>query len=143
MVPTWESNDTSTTRGKTGESYCIIMPPPNVTGQLHISHALDVTTQDALIRFKRMKGYKTLSSRNGPCGDRDSPLLRRCSMARELQDTSWRKKFLDKTWEWKEKHGGVILTNKENLVLVLIGTTHFSPWMMRVTKLFEKFCGSL
>ena len=59
--PHWESNGYFKPReGKTGESYCIIMPPPNVTGQLHMGHALDVTTQDALIRFKRMKGFKTL-----------------------------------------------------------------------------------
>ena len=46
--------------GTKKESYCIVMPPPNVTGQLHMGHALDITTQDALIRYKRMKGYKTL-----------------------------------------------------------------------------------
>ena len=42
------------------ESYCIVMPPPNVTGKLHMGHALDGTIQDILIRFKRMQGYNTL-----------------------------------------------------------------------------------
>ena len=46
--------------GKAGEAFCIIMPPPNVTGKLHAGHALDVLTQDALIRFKRMKGFEAL-----------------------------------------------------------------------------------
>ena len=41
-------------------SFCLLMPPPNVTGILHMGHALDATTQDAIIRFKRMKGHKTL-----------------------------------------------------------------------------------
>ena len=41
-------------------NFCILMPPPNVTGQLHMGHALDVSTQDALIRYKRMKDFKTL-----------------------------------------------------------------------------------
>ena len=45
---------------KTKESYCIMMPPPNVTGKLHMGHALDDTIQDVLIRFKRMQGYNTL-----------------------------------------------------------------------------------
>ena len=45
---------------KTKESYCIMMPPPNVTGKLHMGHALDDTIQDILIRFKRMQGYNTL-----------------------------------------------------------------------------------
>ena len=45
---------------KTKENYCIMMPPPNVTGKLHMGHALDGTIQDILIRFKRMQGYNTL-----------------------------------------------------------------------------------
>lgn len=45
---------------KEKESYCIMMPPPNVTGKLHMGHALDGTIQDILIRFKRMQGYNTL-----------------------------------------------------------------------------------
>ena len=45
---------------KTKESYCIMMPPPNVTGKLHMGHALDAAIQDFLIRYKRMKGFNTL-----------------------------------------------------------------------------------
>ena len=45
---------------KTKEAYCIMMPPPNVTGKLHMGHALDDTIQDILIRFKRMQGFNTL-----------------------------------------------------------------------------------
>ena len=45
---------------KTKESYCIMMPPPNVTGKLHMGHALDAAIQDFLIRYKRMKGFRTL-----------------------------------------------------------------------------------
>jgi valyl-tRNA synthetase len=47
-------------KNSTKQPYCIIMPPPNVTGKLHMGHALDVTTQDVLTRFKRMKGFNTL-----------------------------------------------------------------------------------
>ncbi len=43
-----------------GEPFCIVMPPPNVTGQLHMGHALDETLQDILVRFRRMQGYHTL-----------------------------------------------------------------------------------
>ena len=46
--------------GKRKESYCIVIPPPNVTGSLHMGHALNNTLQDILIRYKRMKGFKTL-----------------------------------------------------------------------------------
>ncbi len=57
----WEAgNYFKPKKGKQNKSYCIIVPPPNVTGRLHAGHALDITTQDSLIRFKRMKGYETL-----------------------------------------------------------------------------------
>ena len=59
--PIWEKGGYFKPRaGKQNESFTIIMPPPNVTGRLHAGHALDVTTQDALIRFKRMKGFESL-----------------------------------------------------------------------------------
>ena len=47
-------------KGKKGKTFSLIMPPPNVTGKLHMGHALDATTQDSLIRYKRMKGFETL-----------------------------------------------------------------------------------
>ena len=58
--PKWENEKYFTPKeGKTGKSYCIIMPPPNVTGMLHTGHALDLSIQDMIIRFKRLKGFKT------------------------------------------------------------------------------------
>ena len=51
--------------------FTIVMPPPNITGQLHMGHALDNTMQDILIRFKRMQGQCPLAARNGPCEHSD------------------------------------------------------------------------
>ena len=96
------------------DGYCIIMPPPNVTGQLHMGRTLDVTTQDALIRWKRMLGHKTLYL---PGMDHagiatqavvEKMLESEGTSRRELG----REKFLEKTWEWKEKYGGVILNQQ-------------------------------
>ncbi len=97
--------------GKTGESFCVIMPPPNVTGILHAGHALDITTQDALIRFKRMKGYETLFL----------PGMDHAGIATQskVEELIWneekktkhdysREEFLEKIWNWKEEYGGVI-----------------------------------
>ena len=57
----WEKNGYfKPNMDKTKQPYCIMMPPPNVTGKLHMGHALDDTIQDVLIRFKRMQGYNTL-----------------------------------------------------------------------------------
>jgi len=116
--PHWESNGYFKPReGKTGESYCIIMPPPNVTGQLHMGHALDVTTQDALIRFKRMKGFKTLY-----LPGMDHAGIATQAVVEKMLDKEGtsrhelgREKFLEKTWEWKEKYGGVILNQQRKL----------------------------
>ena len=116
--PHWETNGYFKPReGKTGESYCIIMPPPNVTGQLHMGHALDVTTQDALIRFKRMKGFKTLY-----LPGMDHAGIATQAVVEKMLDGEGtsrhelgRDKFLEKTWEWKEKYGGVILNQQRKL----------------------------
>ena len=116
--PHWEANGYFKPReGKTGESYCIIMPPPNVTGQLHMGHALDITTQDALIRFKRMKGYKTLYLPGmDHAGIATQAVVEKMLDGEGLtRHALGREKFLERTWEWKEKYGGVILNQQRKL----------------------------
>ncbi len=98
-------------KGKVDEGFCIIMPPPNVTGKLHAGHALDITTQDALIRFKRMKGYETLF-----LPGMDHAGIATQSKVEELVWNESKKKkhdftreeFLEKIWAWKEEYGGFI-----------------------------------
>jgi len=91
--------------------YCIVIPPPNVTGSLHMGHALDNTIQDALIRFKRMMGFETLWI---PGVDHAGIATQRVvekELAKEGK-TRWemgREKFIEKVWEWKEKYGGTIV----------------------------------
>ena len=90
--------------------YTIVMPPPNITGQLHIGHALDETLQDILIRWKRMSGYSTLWL---PGTDHASiatearvvETLRREGVTK---DDLGREKFLERVWEWKREYGGRI-----------------------------------
>jgi valyl-tRNA synthetase len=109
---TWEEGKYFAPKpGKTEEAFCIIMPPPNVTGKLHAGHALDITTQDALIRFKRMKGYETLF-----LPGMDHAGIATQSKVEELvweQDKKTRhdysrEEFLAMIWDWKEKYGGFI-----------------------------------
>ncbi len=114
----WELNGYFKPReGKTNKSYCIIMPPPNVTGQLHMGHALDVTTQDALIRFKRMKGFKTLYLPGmDHAGIATQAVVEKMLDGQGLsRHDLGREKFLEKTWDWKEKYGGVILNQQRKL----------------------------
>ncbi len=93
------------------EPYSIIMPPPNITGQLHMGHALDQTLQDALIRFKRMQGYSALWM---PGSDHAS-IATEVKVANNIKETEGktkeeigREKFLERAWEWKKQYGGLI-----------------------------------
>src|SRR3989344_7265706 len=93
------------------KSYTICVPPPNVTGSLHMGHALNAVIQDILIRLRRMQGYKTLwlpgtdhagiATQNVVEKDLKKQGLTRHDLGRE--------KFLEKVWEWKEKYGNIIL----------------------------------
>ena len=92
------------------EPYVIMMPPPNVTGSLHIGHALTFTIQDILIRFHRMQGLDVLWQP----GTDHAGIATQMVVERELAKSNLtrhglgREKFVEKVWEWKEKSGGEI-----------------------------------
>lgn len=99
------------------EPYTIVMPPPNVTGVLHMGHALNNSVQDILIRRARMMGYNT-------CwvpGTDHASIATEAKVVAMLRDqgidkkTMSRDKFLEHAWEWKEKYGGIILKQLEKL----------------------------
>ncbi len=99
------------------EPYCIVIPPPNVTGVLHMGHMLNNTLQDVLIRRARMQGKNALWV---PGTDHASIATeaRVVNMLREkgIEKSSLsREKFLEYAWEWKEKHGGIILDQLKKL----------------------------
>ena len=85
-------------------SYCIMMPPPNVTGKLHMGHALDGTLQDILISYKRMQGYNTLWLP----GTDHAAISTEVKIVEKLREEGidkhdlGREKFLEKAWEWTE-----------------------------------------
>ena len=91
--------------------FTIVMPPPNITGQLHMGHALDNTLQDCLTRFKRMQGYSALWL---PGTDHAS-IATEAKVVEELREQGITKEelgregFLEKVWEWKEEYGGRIV----------------------------------
>lgn len=98
-------------------SYCIVMPPPNITGQLHMGHALDETLQDVLIRYKRMSGYETLWL---PGTDHASiatevKIVEQLAKEGITKEDLGREKFLEKAWEWKAKFGGRIVSQLKKL----------------------------
>ncbi|MCW5820760.1 MAG: valine--tRNA ligase [Trueperaceae bacterium] len=97
--------------------FCIVIPPPNVTGNLHLGHAFDNTIIDVLIRFKRMQGFEALFQ---PGTDHagistqvqvEKALRKEGTSRRELG----REAFLERVWEWKERYGGIILEQLQRL----------------------------
>ena len=102
---------------KTKKPFTIVMPPPNITGQLHMGHALDNTMQDILIRYKRMKGFNALWQ----------PETDHASIATEVKVIEALKKqgiskeelgregFLEKAWEWKKEYGGKIINQLKKM----------------------------
>lgn len=95
---------------KEGKNFCIMMPPPNVTGVLHIGHALTFSLQDIIVRYKRMHGYKTLYQPGlDHAGIATQNVVEKQLLAESLKkETIGRKAFIQKVWEWKEKSGGQI-----------------------------------
>ncbi len=93
------------------EPFTIVIPPPNITGQLHMGHALDNTMQDILIRMKRMQGFETLWQ---PGTDHaaiatEVKIVKKMAEEGLLKSDIGRDKFMEKAWEWKEEYGGKIV----------------------------------
>ena len=97
--------------------FTIVMPPPNVTGQLHMGHAMDATLQDTLIRFKRMQGYNAL----WVPGVDHAGIATQIKVEEELRKEGLtrydlgREKFLERVWDWKHKYGNRIVEQQKKL----------------------------
>ncbi len=102
---------------KSKKPYCIVMPPPNITGQLHMGHALDNTLQDILIRWKRMSGYNALWVPGIDHASISTELKVVQKMAEEglTKADVGREGFLERAWAWKEEYGGIILKQLRKL----------------------------
>ena len=102
---------------KTKKPYTIVIPPPNITGKLHMGHALDETLQDILIRYKRMEGYNCLWLP----GTDHAAIATEVKIVEKLKQQGIEKKnltreqFLEKAWEWKKEYGGTILNQLKKL----------------------------
>jgi valyl-tRNA synthetase len=106
---TWEANNYFAPQGA-GEPYTIMIPPPNVTGSLHMGHGFNNAIMDALVRFRRMQGRNTLwQPGTDHAGIATQMLVERQLGAQGLsRHDLGREKFLEKVWEWKEESGGTI-----------------------------------
>ena len=115
----WEENGHfKPNRPRDAKPFTIVMPPPNVTGQLHMGHAMDATLQDTLIRFKRMQGYNALWLP----GVDHAGIATQIKVEEELRVKEGltrydlgREKFLEKVWDWKHKYGNRIVEQQKKL----------------------------
>ena len=114
----WEDNGYfRPTEKADAKPFTIVMPPPNVTGQLHMGHAMDATLQDTLIRFKRMQGYSALWLP----GVDHAGIATQIKVEEELRKDGLtrydlgREKFLEKVWDWKHKYGNRIVEQQKKL----------------------------
>ncbi len=102
---------------KSKKPFSIVMPPPNITGQLHLGHALDNTMQDILIRTKRMEGYNVLWQPGTDHASISTELKIVAKMAEEgvTKDDIGREEFLKRAWEWKDEYGNTIVRQLKKL----------------------------
>lgn len=119
-LPEWEKHGYFHAEAKSPRpSYCIVIPPPNITGILHMGHALNNTIQDVLIRWKRMAGFNTL----WVPGTDHASIATQYVVEAKLREEGFenprrdlgREKFLERVWEWKEKNGGIIIEQLKRL----------------------------
>jgi valyl-tRNA synthetase len=104
--------------GKAPETFCIVIPPPNVTGSLHMGHALNNTLQDILCRFERMRGKDVLwQPGTDHAGIATQMVVERQLMERQQPDrrAMGRDKFVERVWEWKAESGGTIIGQLKRL----------------------------
>lgn len=114
----WEDNNAFAANLDSGKDpYTIMMPPPNVTGSLHMGHALTFTLQDILIRFNRMKGKDSLWQPGTDHAGIATQMVveRRLEAENVTRHDLGREKFIEKIWEWKEESGGTIIEQLRRL----------------------------
>ena len=116
FYPLWEERgyfevDGNRAIQEAGKTFAIMMPPPNVTGRLHIGHSLTFTLQDIIVRYKRMDGYKTLWQP----GTDHAGIATQNVVEKQLltegttKEAIGREKFLERVWAWKEESGGIMV----------------------------------
>ena len=112
----WENSGSFKSKKNT-ESYCIIMPPPNVTGSLHMGHALNNSIQDVLVRFHRMNNYETLWQPGTDHAGIATHALVEKKLEKEgiSKNNLGRENFINKVWEWKNQYGDIILNQLKKL----------------------------
>ena len=114
----WEENGYfKPSKDKTKETFCVMMPPPNVTGKLHMGHALDDSLQDILVRYKRMRGYRTLwvPGTDHASISTEMKVVQKLKAEGKTKKDLGRDKFIEEAWDWTHLYGGTIMEQQRKL----------------------------
>src|SRR5210317_2485027 len=115
----WEDNDffSSNLNSHSSKSYCIMLPPPNVTGSLHMGHAFQHTIMDILTRYHRANGDQTLWQPGTDHAGIATQMVveRQLGMESKTRHDLGRDKFIERVWDWKESSGGTITSQMRRL----------------------------
>ena len=105
------------TKSKLNKKFSVVIPPPNITGRLHMGHALNNSLQDVLVRFKRMKGFETLWQPGTDHAGIATQAIVEKNLEKESLDKNklGRDAFIKKVWKWKDESGGIILDQLKKL----------------------------
>ncbi|MDO8643348.1 MAG: class I tRNA ligase family protein, partial [bacterium] len=116
--PIWESKGTFHAEASSQKpAFCIMIPPPNVTGVLHMGHALNMSLQDIVCRYKRLKGFNVLwvpGTDHAGIATQNVVEKALAQEGKKRQDLG-REKFIERVWEWKKKHGDQIIAQLKRL----------------------------
>ncbi len=118
LYETWEKNGYFHAKPNPNKPpYCIVIPPPNITGQLHMGHALDNTLQDILIRWRRMQGYDALwlPGTDHASIATEAKIVEAMKKEGITKEDLGREGFLERAWEWKKQYGGRIIEQLKKL----------------------------
>ena len=117
----WEKNELFKPKNNL-KKYSVVIPPPNVTGSLHMGHALNNSIQDLLVRYHRMNNYETLwQPGTDHAGIATQALVERKLNTEKIDKNKiGREKFIEKVWDWKKESGGMIISNQ----LRRLGSSH-------------------
>ena len=124
--------------GETRPVFTLLLPPPNVTGRLHMGHMLNHTQMDIMVRWHRMRGFLTLwLPGTDHAGIATQMMVERqlASEGKKRRDMG-REAFIERVWEWKRHYGGAILEQMKRLGIRWIGIASTSPW----TRIFRARC---
>jgi len=126
----WEKNKLFKPK-KNSKKYSIVIPPPNVTGSLHMGHALNNSIQDLLVRYYRMNNYETLwQPGTDHAGIATQALVeRKLSTEKIDKNKIGREKFIEKVWQWKKSMVILLSINLKNLDVLVIGLVMLLQWM--------------